>query len=423
MGGAAGVRTVDPCGNDCAVVPWRKLLAGGAGVAVLLVALAAGAGAWVCVAGADVERAASSTSPTPLAIPPLAEPTIEADGTKVFDLRFTAGRDRPGRRRAQRDLGPERHLPRARRCGPSGATTVRMDVTNGVDEATTLHWHGMHLPAAMDGGPHQLIEPGATWSPSWTIDQPAATLWYHPHLHGETAAHVYRGAAGMFLVDDPAAAPDLPAHLRRRRRPADRAGQVASTATAASTSGEPLFNTVGFLGDTIVVNGTTDPHLEVTTERVRFRVLNASNARVYDLGFPDGRTFRQVASDAGLLERPHETDRVQLSPGRAGRDRGRGRARRGGRAAQLRPAPRGARRSSASPGATTPSTSSSCGRPTTLAPSPACPTGWPRSTAPTPTRPCHAVVPADDRQHQRPPDGDGPGGRGRSRSTRRRSGR
>ena len=106
-------------------------------------------------------------------------------------------------------MGPERHL-----LGPTlraeRGDRVRINVTNGVDEPTTLHWHGMHLPAVVDRGPHQLIEPGATWSPAWTVDQPAASLWFHPHLHGETAAHVYRGAAGMFLLDDPEAAPDLP---------------------------------------------------------------------------------------------------------------------------------------------------------------------------------------------------------------------
>ena len=97
----------------------------------------------------------------------LAEPEIAADGTKVFDLRFTAGEtdlvdagpsDTWGLNGAY--LGPTLRAARGDR--------VRVDVTNGVDEPTTLHWHGMHLPAAMDGGPHQLIEPGATWSPSWT---------------------------------------------------------------------------------------------------------------------------------------------------------------------------------------------------------------------------------------------------------------
>ncbi len=55
-------------------------------------------------------------------------------------------------------------------------------------DPTTVHWHGMHLPAVMDGGPHSLIAAGASrGSPNGTIDQPAATLWYHPHLHGRTA--------------------------------------------------------------------------------------------------------------------------------------------------------------------------------------------------------------------------------------------
>jgi FtsP/CotA-like multicopper oxidase with cupredoxin domain len=62
----------------------------------------------------------------------------------------------------------------------------------------------------MDGGPHQMIQPGESWHPTWTVDQPAATLWYHPHPHGETERHVYRGLAGLFLLDDPAVAPDLP---------------------------------------------------------------------------------------------------------------------------------------------------------------------------------------------------------------------
>jgi FtsP/CotA-like multicopper oxidase with cupredoxin domain len=293
-------------------LPWRKLLAGGAVVAVVVAALAVGAGAWI-YSRARTSNVGDLDFANELAIPPLAEPAVAADGSKVFDLRFTAGEshlvdDGPSETWGLNGtyLGPTIRASRGDR--------VRVDVTNGVDETTTLHWHGMHLPARMDGGPHQTVEPGDTWSPSWTIDQPAATLWYHPHLHGETAAHVYRGAAGMFLVDDPAAEPDLPdtygvddIPLIVQDKKFDDDGSLDSP--------EPVLDTVGLLGETIVVNGTTDPHLDVTTERVRLRVLNASNARVYDLGFPDGRRFLQVASDAGLLERPHRTGRLQLSPG------------------------------------------------------------------------------------------------------------
>ena len=78
-----------------------------------------------------------------------------------------------------------------------------MNVHNDLDETTTVHWHGMHLPARYDGGPHQPITPGQTWSPQWRIDQPAATLWYQPHPHGQTEEHLNKGLAGMFILDDP----------------------------------------------------------------------------------------------------------------------------------------------------------------------------------------------------------------------------
>ncbi|MCW4465997.1 multicopper oxidase domain-containing protein [Glutamicibacter sp. MNS18] len=135
-----------------------------------------------------------------LHIPPLAEP-IRSPGTTVFDLNVQAGRSAivPG---GEADtwgingplLGPTL---RARR-----GESVRVNITNQLDEATTLHWHSMHLPASADGGPHQMIDPGKTWSPSWRINQPAATLWYHPHPHGQTERHVYRGLGGLFILDD-----------------------------------------------------------------------------------------------------------------------------------------------------------------------------------------------------------------------------
>ncbi|MGV7904599.1 multicopper oxidase domain-containing protein, partial [Mycobacterium kansasii] len=61
------------------------------------------------------------------------------------------------------------------RDGEKVAVTVR----NGLTEATSVHWHGMHVPARADGGPHQMVEPGATWKAEWTVRQRASTLWYH----------------------------------------------------------------------------------------------------------------------------------------------------------------------------------------------------------------------------------------------------
>jgi blue copper oxidase len=86
--------------------------------------------------------------------------------------------------------------------------------------------------------------------------------------------------------------------LRRRRRV--RRGEHRAT---------------GLLGDTLLVNGTVGPYLQVATERVRLRLLNASTARIYDFGLADHRRFALIGSDGGLLPATYQTDHVQLSPG------------------------------------------------------------------------------------------------------------
>ena len=79
---------------------------------------------------------------------------------------------------------------------------IEISVVNSLKEQTTVHWHGLLIPAELDGSPHQLIRPGTTWRPRLPIRQPAATLFYHSHAHGRTGAQVYSGLAGVFLVTD-----------------------------------------------------------------------------------------------------------------------------------------------------------------------------------------------------------------------------
>jgi FtsP/CotA-like multicopper oxidase with cupredoxin domain len=248
----------------------------------------------------------------PLAIPPLAESQVDATGTRVFSLEAQAATtefepgvasDTWGFNDAY--LGPTLVADRGER--------VRVDVTNSLDVPTTVHWHGMHLPAAMDGTPHQPIAPGDGRSPEWTIDQPAATLWYHPHPHGETESHVRRGLAGMFLLHDPAErALGLPSEYGVDDVP------VIVQDTGFSADGrreDPARAYAGGLGDELVVNGTRGPYLEVSDELVRLRLLNASTARTYAFGWSDARPIELIATDGGLLETSVSLDRVRLSPG------------------------------------------------------------------------------------------------------------
>jgi FtsP/CotA-like multicopper oxidase with cupredoxin domain len=273
--------------------------------------LCAGAATWIWN-GAALDTSGRVAFVNPLPVPPLAPSHIDGSGRRVFDLRAAAGVHDFGGRTSPTwgfngsYLGPTLRAARGER--------VVVNVHNGLTETTTVHWHGMHLPAAMDGGPHQMVAPGATWSPTWTVEQPAATLWYHPHPHGQTASHVYRGLAGMFILDDPgggAGLPnrygidDIPVIVQDRRFGPD------------GLDDEPLAFTddIGFLGDTVVVNGAVGPYLDVTTERVRLRLLNASNARAYGFGLADDREFAMVASDGGLLAAPYRTNRLTLAPG------------------------------------------------------------------------------------------------------------
>lgn len=280
-------------------------------LALVVVALAASA--CTLYSRADVNTVGELGFENELAIPPLLEPQ-ETGGRKIFDLTLQRGRMEllPGKPAETWGvngvyLGPTL---RARR-----GDRVELRVRNRLPEATTVHWHGMHVPAEADGGPHQLIEPGATWTPSWEIDQPAATLWYHPHPHGETADHVYRGIAGMFILDDPEAdllplpdqygVNDIPLIIQDKRLQDD----------GSLDFSQSLISPTGRLGDDIVVNGTHSPYLAIGDDRVRFRLLNASNARVYDVGFADHREFDLIATDGGLLATPRRIGRIQLSPG------------------------------------------------------------------------------------------------------------
>jgi blue copper oxidase len=287
----------------------KRLLVFGAIGAVLVCGCGIGLASWLW-SRAAISTAGEVEFGNPLAIPPLAESEIDADGRRVFDLTAAAGRhdfgDGPvatwGFNGAY--LGPTLRAARGEQ--------VVINVHNDLAEPTTVHWHGMHLPARMDGGPHQPVAAGQTWSPSWRVDQPAATLWYHPHPHGETAEHVYRGLAGMFIVDDGTVeglpdeygVDDIPVIVQDKRFTGD--GRL-------DRRGNLLGG--GTQGDTIAVNGTVAPYLDVTTQRVRLRLLNASNTRVYQFGFADDRPFALVGTDGGLLDTPVEMSRVMLSAG------------------------------------------------------------------------------------------------------------
>ncbi len=274
----------------------------------------AAAGAATVLAGPRASASEAGRFANPLKIPPLLEGTAGGQG-KTFGLAIGAGRSQflPGVTTPTIGVnGP--YLGPTIRC--TAGERVTLQVKNDLAERTTLHWHGLHIPARYDGGPHQVVEPGALWEPSFEIKQKASLCWYHSHLMGRTGEQVLRGLTGLFLIEDAESrslrlpseygVDDVPLIIQDRRFNRDGSFNYVSA----------MHDTMmGYKGDVILVNGTVDPHLVLRRQRTRLRILNASNSRIYTLGRDDGMDVIIVGSDGSLLERPVRQRRVRVGPG------------------------------------------------------------------------------------------------------------
>ena len=188
---------------------------------------------------------------------------------------------------------------------------------NELAEATTIHWHGLHIPASADGSPLHPIEPGKQHDYVFTIPRGAAgTYWYHPHPHHRTGHQVARGLYGAIIVradDDPlpVALPERLLVLSDNRFLADGSIDLPAPQTAPGRVDEEN----GREGDVLFVNGVVRPTLSIRSGDVqRWRIINASAARIYRLSLR-GHAFLHVGSDGGLFERPVETSEITLAVG------------------------------------------------------------------------------------------------------------
>ena len=187
---------------------------------------------------------------------------------------------------------------------------VHMNVTNNLNESTTLHWHGMHLPSVMDGGPHQVIPAGTLWQPYWTVMNQATTLWYHPHLHTTTQAQMTKGIGGFIIVKDPQ---EAALALPRTYGVDDIVLALTSRSYTATTN--TFVSSTRIYGDYMLSNGTPNAQISLPKQYVRMRILNAEIERGYNLGFSDNRTFYIIGNDGGLLNAPVAVTRVKLMVG------------------------------------------------------------------------------------------------------------
>lgn len=191
--------------------------------------------------------------------------------------------------------------------------SIFINLKNNLKDTTTTHWHGFHIPAEMDGGPHEPIAPATTWNPFFLLqsEDNAALYWYHPHLHHETYYQVTMGAAGMIIMRGGPkeniklprqyGVDDIPIVLTSRR--------FLSDNSIASNPNDDQF------GDYLLTNGIVSAATALPRQLVRIRILNAEVERGYNIGFGDNRSFTIIGTDAGLMNKPDTVTRFFMLPG------------------------------------------------------------------------------------------------------------
>jgi spore coat protein A, manganese oxidase len=199
------------------------------------------------------------------------------------------------------------------------------------------HLHDGEVQAAFDGGPNSWFTPGLASTGSsfvsneyvYNNSQEAGTLWYHDHAIGITRLNVYAGLAGFYLLRDPInESSTLPGgsgdpasvngpferEIVIQDRMFDVNGQLVFPSAGINPTVHPFW-VPEFFGDVIVVNGKSWPYLNVEPRKYRFRLLNGSNARFYDLAFDDGTPFTVIGGDGAYHDAPVQTGRITISPG------------------------------------------------------------------------------------------------------------
>lgn len=191
------------------------------------------------------------------------------------------------------------------------------------------HLHGGEVRSDSDGGPDSWFTAGeAKKGPAflksrytYPNEQEATTLWYHDHVLGITRINVNAGLAGFYLLRDPNSKiePLLPSGPYEI--------PIAIQDRSFNTDGSLLFPSDGvnpdvhpywiqdFLGDAIMVNGKVWPNLDVKRRQYRFRILNGSNSRFYNLKLSNNQSFIQIGSDGGFLASPVKLRELLISPG------------------------------------------------------------------------------------------------------------
>lgn len=190
------------------------------------------------------------------------------------------------------------------------------------------HLHGGEVRSDSDGDPTSWFtageeKTGEGYSKSrytYLNTQNPTTLWYHEHALGTTRLGIYAGLAGFYLLRDPknpispllpSGNYEIPMVIQDRSFYDD--GSLLFPSNGQNPEVHPYWRSA-FIGNTIMVNGKVWPNLDVERRQYRFRILNGSNTRTYNLKLSNGQSFIQIGSDGGFLPHPVELTEVLVSP-------------------------------------------------------------------------------------------------------------
>jgi FtsP/CotA-like multicopper oxidase with cupredoxin domain len=187
---------------------------------------------------------------------------------------------------------------------------MRVRLVNRLKEPTTIHWHGIRLPNAMDGVPNltqQPVEPGEEFVYAFTPPD-AGTFWYHPHF--DSLEQLARGLVGGLIVDEadaPAFDADVLLLIKDWNLENDgRFGPLTSPKAAGRA---------GTFGDIRTVNGSTDPIYQIPAGGLcRLRLLNADITRIYKI-IIEGGSADVIALDGNPVDSPYPLELQELGPG------------------------------------------------------------------------------------------------------------
>lgn len=195
---------------------------------------------------------------------------------------------------------------------------------------TVTHLHGSVTKPDSDGYPEAWYTNGfAQVGPyferevyEYPNNQRATTLWYHDHAMGITRLNVYAGLAGMYIIRDkrekslpiPSGKYEIPLFIQDRSFNDDGSLFYPSQPDDATESLPNPSIVPAFQGDTILVNGKVWPYLEVEPRKYRFRIVNGSNTRGYQLFLDSEQPFYQIGSDGGLMKKTVQESTIELDP-------------------------------------------------------------------------------------------------------------